>query len=152
MAGRTLPRTDLSAPTWLRWASFALFFGYVGLLILAGAWGAVFGRVDQSLLLGLHLDRLPPHVQANVMGQYRFLRAIELGFGLFAFIYRDPIYRERAFNRLFLFTMSAGLAARVLSLIIDGEPSLIMYLFGAYELVGVMVIYAYTRVTLRGGS
>lgn len=55
------------------------------MLILAGGWGVLFGRVDQSRLLGLDLDRLPTRVQANVMAQYRFLRAIELGFGLFAF-------------------------------------------------------------------
>jgi hypothetical protein len=65
-----------------------LFYGYVLLLIVAGAWGVLFGRVDQSLLLGLHLDRLPARVQADVMSQYRFLRAIELGFGLFALIHR----------------------------------------------------------------
>jgi hypothetical protein len=39
-----------------------LFYGYVGLLILAG--------------------HLAPGTRADVMSQYRFMRAIELGFGL----------------------------------------------------------------------
>lgn len=137
------------APGWLRWASTVLFYGYVGLLILAGAWGVVFGRVDQSLLLGLHLDRLPDRVQADVMSQYRFLRAIELGFGLFAFLYRDQIHVVRAFNGLFLFTMAAGVLARGVSTIVDGQPSPAMFVFGGWELVGVIAIFTYTRATLR---
>lgn len=62
-----LPRG--AAPAWQRCASTILFYGYVALLILAGAWGVILGRLDQSLLLGLHLDRLPPRVQADVMSQ-----------------------------------------------------------------------------------
>ena len=142
-----LPRG--AAPAWLHWASTILFYGYVGLLILAGAWGVIFGRVDQSLLLGLDLDRLPRRVQADVMSQYRFLRAIELGFGLFAFLHRNDIFRMPAFNHLFLFTMAAGVVARVIGAIVDGSPSPAMYLFGGWELVGLVAIYAYTRATLQ---
>ncbi|MEA2302520.1 MAG: hypothetical protein QOE44_3055 [Solirubrobacteraceae bacterium] len=141
-------RTRL-APAWLRRASDVLFYGYVGLMVVAGAWGVVFGRFDQSRLLGLDLDRLAPRTEANVMTQYRFLRAIELGFGLFAILYKEPIYQKRAFNRLFLFTMTAGVAGRGLSLRLDGTPSPIMYVFGGWEVLGVGVIYAYTRTTLE---
>jgi hypothetical protein len=118
-------------------------------MVVAGAWGVVFGRFDQSRLLGLDLDRLAARTEANVMTQYRFLRAIELGFGLFAVLYRDPIHRQRAFNRLFLFTMAGGITGRALSLRLDGTPSAIMYVFGGWELLGVVVIYAYTRTTLE---
>jgi hypothetical protein len=118
-------------------------------MVVAGAWGVVFGRFDQSRLLGLDLDRLAPRTEANVMTQYRFLRAIELGFGLFAILYKEPIYQKRAFNRLFLFTMTAGVAGRGLSLRLDGTPSPIMYVFGGWEVLGVGVIYAYTRTTLE---
>jgi hypothetical protein len=142
-----LPRG--TAPRWLRFASTVLFYGYVGLLIVAGAWGVIFGRVDQSLLLGLHLDRLPARVQADVMSQYRFLRAIELGFGLFALIHRNDIYRLRAFNRLFLFTMTAGVVARIIGALVDGSPSPAMYVFGGAELAGVIAIFAYTRTSLQ---
>jgi hypothetical protein len=137
---------------WLRRASGVLFHGYVGMLILAGGWGVVFGRIDQSLLLGLDLDGLPPRVRANVMVQYRFLRAMELGFGLFAFVHRDKIHRERPYNRLFLFTMGGGVFARALSLVRDGSPSPVMYAFGGSELLGVVVIYADTRATLEPGD
>ena len=129
-----------------------LYGGYVGLLVVAGAWGAVFGRVDQKFLLELDLDQLPRRTQANMMSQYRFLRAIELGFGLFAVIHRDDIHRRRPFNRLFLFTMGAGVSARLLSIRLDGSPSPAMYLFLGWELAGVPVIYAYTRTTLADGE
>jgi hypothetical protein len=146
---RTLALPRGTAPRWLRFASTVLFYGYVLLLIVAGAWGVIFGRVDQSLLLGLHLDRLPARVQADVMSQYRFLRAIELGFGLFALIHRNDIYRLRAFNRLFLFTMTAGVTARVIGALVDGSPSPVMYVFGGAELAGVIAIFAYTRTSLQ---
>lgn len=132
----------------LRRASNVFFYGYVGTLILAGAWGAVFARVDQPLLLDLDIEQLPPRTQANHLSQYRFLRAIELGFGLFAFLHRDAIHRQRPFNRLFLFTMSAGVGGRLLSLGLDGAPAPAMYFFGGFELIGAPVIYAHTRKTL----
>jgi hypothetical protein len=82
----------------------------------------VFAGVDQSVLIGLDLDELPAAVRANHMSQYRFLRAIELGFGLWAFIHRDDIHKVRAANRLFLFTMAAGVAARGIAVVTDGSP------------------------------
>jgi hypothetical protein len=147
-AGRlALPRA--AGPAWLRGASTVLFYGYVGLLIVAGAWGIVFAGVDQSALIGLDLDELPATVRANHMSQYRFLRAIELGFGLWAFIHRDDIHRVATANRLFLFTMAAGVAARGIGVVVDGSPSPVMYAFAGWELVGVVTIYGYTRRTLR---
>jgi hypothetical protein len=128
------------------------FAGYVGTLVAAGAWGAVFGRVDQKLLLDLDLEQLPERTQANLMSQYRFLRAIELGFGLFAVIHRDDIHHRRPFNRLFLFTMTAGVSGRLVSVPLDGSPSPAMYFFAGFELVGVGVIYAHTRTTLAEGG
>jgi hypothetical protein len=83
------------------------------------------------------------------MTQYRFLRAVELGFGLFAFVYRDAIHRRRPYNRLFLFTMGTGVVGRGLSRILDGSPSAAMYVFGGWELLGVGVIFAHTRTTIE---
>lgn len=133
---------------WLRGASLLFFYSYVGLLVGAGAEGMVFGRVDQSVLLGLHLDQLPHRVQADVMSQYRFLRGIELAFGVFAVVHRRDIYADCAFNRLFLFGMAAGLLGRALALPIDGSPDWWMYGFGIWELAGVIVIFAHTRTTV----
>ena len=129
----------------IRRASLVFFFAYVATLILAGAWGVVGARLDMRILLQLHLANLPDRAATNLLSQYRFLRAIELGFGLFALRFWREIYRLRSYNRLFLATMACGVGARVLSLIADGVPSVWMIGFLGWELVGVVLIFLATR-------
>jgi hypothetical protein len=132
----------------LRRASLVFFFAYVATLIAAGAWGIVGARVDMHLLLRLHLGSLSTRGATNLLSQYRFLRAIELGFGIFALAFWRQIYRLRAYNRLFLFTMACGVGARLLSLAVDGTPSWWMYAFLGWELVGVVLIFLSTRASV----
>lgn len=127
-----------------------LFLGYVLLLVLAGAWGVVGARVDFPVLLRLDLADLSGEAEANTLSQYRFLRAMELGFGLFALRYRHQVHTVADYNRLFLSVMAVGVVARVVGVVADGVPSAPMWVFLAWELVGVAVIFAYTRRTLRG--
>ena len=129
----------------LRRASLVFFWAYVATLVAAGAWGIVGARVDMPGLLRLHLGTLPARAAANLLGQYRFLRAIELGFGLFAVVFHRQIFRVRSYNRLFLSVMACGVGARLLSLAADGSPSFWMYIFLATELAGVVLIFLSTR-------
>lgn len=129
----------------LRRVSLAFFFGYVATLIAAGAWGMVGASVDMRVLLQLHIHVLPHRTAANLLSQYRFLRAIELGFGVFALTKWRRIYSVRSYNRLFLSAMGAGVAARLLSLALDGAPSWWMNVFLGFELVGIVLIFLATR-------
>jgi hypothetical protein len=136
------------ARTALKLATFVLFYGYVVALVVAGAWGIVFAEVDLSHLIGLDLDQVPANAEANLLSQYRFLRAIEVGFGVFALMHRHEIFENVRYNKLFLSIMGAGVAARLLSLALDGKPSAVMLFFLVFELAGVIVIFSYTRGTL----
>jgi hypothetical protein len=133
----------------LRRASLIFFFAYVATVILAGAWGIVGARLDMRILLQLHLVDLPDRAATNLLSQYRFLRAIELGFGLFALTFWRQIYGIEIYNRLFLTTMACGVGARLLSLVVDGVPSVWMYAFAGQELVGVVLIFLATRSLSR---
>ena len=82
-----------------------------------------FARVDASLLFDLDLDQLASTTEASLLSQYRFLRALELGFGLWAMLHRHAIHDRPDANRLFLSIMAAGVAARLISLALDGSPS-----------------------------
>lgn len=135
----------------MRRVTLVLFFGYVVLLIVAGAWGIVGARLDMRWLLLVHLDDLPDRAQANLLSQYRFLRAMELGFGLFALRYWRQIFSVRSYNRIFLAAMGSGVAARLISLGADGWPSVWMYAFLAWELAGVLAIFAYTHPRVVAG-
>ncbi|MFA9443757.1 DUF4345 family protein [Egicoccus sp. AB-alg6-2] len=130
----------------LRSLALVLFYGYVLLLIAAGAWGIVGARVDLPWLLGVHLEALPDRARADLLSQYRFLRAMELAFGLFALRFRREIFTAGVHNGLFLFGMGAGVVARLWSLAADGRPSILMLLFLGWELVGVCVIAVTTRM------
>ena len=125
--------------------SLVFFYAYVALLIVAGAWGIVDARLDMRVLLQLHVHDLPHRTAANLLSQYRFLRAIELGFGVFALTQRRRIYSVRSNNRLFLSVMAAGVAARFISFAFDGTPSWWMFVFLGWELVGVVLIFLATR-------
>ncbi len=129
--------------------AYGLFYVYVGTLILAGAWGIVGARLDQRLLFGLSLHELDRVTAASLLSQYRFLRAVELGFGLFALIYRVEIFTVPAYNRLFLTIMTLGVLTRVFSLAVDGLPRPVFFVFLLTEAAGVVAIYAYSRTTLR---
>ncbi len=133
----------------MRTAARILFFGYVGLLVVAGAWGIVGARIDLPLLLHVRLGELPPDAEANLLSQYRFLRAIEFGFGLFAWRFHREVFSEPRFNQLFLLVMAAGVVARLVSLPLDGVPSGAMFAFLGWEAVGVVVIAWYTRDVRR---
>ena len=126
----------------VRWAAYVLFYGYAGLLVVAGAWGVLFAHVDQWWLLGLDLNLVGDEtVQSNVLTQYRFLRAVELGFGLAAFRYRHEIFRAEGFYGLFLSVMVLGVVARAISLVLDGTPDARFLVFMALEAAGAITIY-----------
>lgn len=133
----------------MKFLTYALFYGYVLLLIIAGAWGVFFARVDHQMLFHLDVRRLPPVTAPSLVSQYRFLRALEFGFGMFGIIYRREIFTSRVFNRLFLSTMALGVAARLVSLAFDGRPFPVFYFFLASELAGVILIYMYSRRTVE---
>ena len=128
--------------------SYFFFYAYVGLVTFAGFWGAFLNaHLDYRLLFQLDTRDLPDYTRTNMLSQYRFLRAIELGFGLFSFLFTKAIFTERAFNRLFLSIMLLGILARLVSLLYEGNPNWLTWVFLLFELVGVIIIFLYTRKT-----
>lgn len=130
--------------------NYFFFYTYIGLVVLAGFWGAFLGAdLDHKLLLNLDTSTLTDTTRANVLTQYRFLRAMELGFGLFSIIFRKEIFTVKKFNMLFLCIMLAGVLARTVSLLADGSPGWIFYFFMVYEGIGVIIIYLYSKNKLE---
>lgn len=130
----------------MRLANYFFYYSYVGLVAVAGFWGAfVHPEFDFRLLFKLETETLPDFQRINLLSQYRFLRAIELGFGLFAILFVKSIFSKKPLNRLFIFIMSTGVMARIISIVADGVPSGLMLLFLAWELAGVVIISIYSR-------
>jgi hypothetical protein len=130
----------------MRAANYFFYYAYIGLVIVAGFWGAFINPdFDYRLLFHFDIHTLPDFQRINILSQYRFLRAIELGFGIFSILFVKNIFSERKFNRLFIFIMGAGVLSRITSILMEGSPSGLMYFFLGFELVGVTVIYFYSR-------
>lgn len=126
--------------------SFLFFYTYIGLVIIAGFWGAFINPYfDFKQLFQLDPYSLQEYARINLLGQYRFLRALELGFGIVSMLYVKNIFSERSFNSLFLAIMGMGVLARIISWLVDGTPSYLFMFFLFYELMGLIIIFAYTR-------
>jgi hypothetical protein len=130
----------------MRVVAYGLFAGYVGLVVVAGAWGA-FGpaRLDHRWLFDLDVGELEPATETGLLSQYRFLRAIELGFGLYAIRYWRQIFADSRFGRPFLVVMTLGVLARVGGWIWDGRPSPLFLFFLATEALGAATIWLVAR-------
>lgn len=128
--------------------SYVFFYGYIGVILAAGLWGAFINPyLDFKILFDLDVTTIPNHSRINMLSQFRFLRAIELGFGIFAIAFVKEIFQQRKFNYLFLIIMALGVLGRLASILGDGKPSTLMLLFMGYELVGVIIIMLHTRKT-----
>lgn len=125
--------------------SYFFFYTYIGLVLIAGFWGAFINPAyDQKLLFQLDVHSLPDATRINLLSQYRFLRAIEFGFGIFSILFVKEIFTEKKYNRLFLLIMGMGVLARIFSFISDGSPGTFFYIFFFWELLGVISIFSYT--------
>ena len=130
----------------MKFASHFFFYTYIGLVVLAGFWGAFINPVfDFRFLFGMEVSALPDSHRINLLSQYRFLRALELGFGIFSLIFKKNIFTDHQFNTLFLVIMSSGIFARLVSIVADGVPNQLALFFMTYELIGLIVIYLYTK-------
>lgn len=110
------------------------FWGYVLALIGVGASGMLIAPWELRTLLDVPLDSMPDSAQATLFNQYRFLKALELAFGLFCVTYRREIFRLTPAHRIFLAGLLAGVAARLGSWAIDGTPIVMFLVFAALEL------------------
>lgn len=131
----------------MKFTAYFFFYGYIGLVMLAGFWGAFLGAdFDHQLLFNLDTGSLESDTRTNLLSQYRFLRAIEFGYGLFAILFTKEIFSLKKFNRLYLAIMFAGVLARTVSIVDDGSPSALFYFFLIFEFIGVVVIYLYFQI------
>src|SRR4051812_28248885 len=113
---------------------------YVITLVSAGAFGMLVPRADLRMLTRLDPNRLGSAISmASLLSQYRFLRAIELGFGTFALAYRHEIFTTQPFARFFFGAMLLGILGRVVSWIIDGRPYGAHLVFMFYEVFAIIV-------------
>ncbi len=85
----------------------AFFWGYVAMLFLAGGAGVLLTRLELTRVFHLDLGTLSSLAESTLLNQYRFLKSMEIGFGLYCVVFREEIFTLRRFNRLFLGSSSS---------------------------------------------
>jgi hypothetical protein len=126
----------------LRFTALGFFFAYTVMAAVAGLWGTVGNATwDHHWMFQLDVRELPHATQAGLLSQYRFMRAIEAGYGIVSLAYWRLIFSDWIFGRLFLSVMGLGVFARIVSLVADGSPFPIFYAFLGGELCGLAFIF-----------
>lgn len=126
-----------------------LFYGWSGALLVLGAAGIFTGRWELATIFNVDLALLGQKGTATLLNQYRFLKAVEFGFGLFCFVFTREIFTVRIFNRLFLGIVFLGSIARALSMLVEGMPHWALTGITVLEFATGFAFAAYTRKTLR---
>jgi hypothetical protein len=121
----------------------------VGALVLLGGLGIFTGAWELQNVYQLPLAGMSQESRANLLNQYGYLKAIELGFGLFSLLFRKEIFKVPAFNRLFLAVVFVGVAARVLAIVVNGWPHWSFTGITVFELAAGIVVALYSRSTLE---
>lgn len=133
----------------MRALAILMFYGWSGALLVLGAVGIFTGRWELETIFALDVAQLSDERTATLLNQYRFLKAIEFGFGLFCFAFRKEIFTVRRFNRLFLAIVFLSSSARALSMILEGLPHWGLTGITVLEFATGFVIAGHTRRSLR---
>ncbi len=123
-----------------------------GLMLLAvgfvGVWTA---RQELQTIFGLAPDSWTSDVQATFLNQYRFLKSMEFGAGLFCIVFRPSILQGGTAGAVFLAIVGAGVVARSFAWAVDGRPAALFVVFLVLELV-VFITFAWHMRHAHGTS
>jgi hypothetical protein len=130
--------------------SYAGFYGYCLYLMLIGLLGIMIPKwspLDFEVYATLIFKSSSLHGAAlsSAVSQYRFMKALELGFGLFGLLFVKEVFSIRKFNRFFLGILFLGATSRLLSYMLDGRPYTAYLVFMLLEYVIGTIVFIYTR-------
>ena len=95
---------------------------YALFLVAVGAYGVFWLQWELATFYGIDAATLAGRDGATLLNQFRFLKAIELTFGLFCLLYRRDIMAGGLACTLFLAGVGFGFCGRGLSMVLDGRP------------------------------
>lgn len=136
----------------MKMLNYVFFYGWSGALLLLGGLGIFTGSWDLGTVFRIDLESMSQEAVANLLNQYRFLKAIEFGFGLFCFLFRREIFTIPTFNRLFISVVFLGAAARALSIVMEGWPHWGFIGITILEFMTFIIVTIYSRYTLEGNQ
>ena len=132
--------------------AWLFFWGYALMLVGVGASGLFIAPWELRTVFGLPLGTLPDIVEATLLNQYRFLKSLELAFGIFCLAWRHEIFRRGRAHTVFVAGVVLGVSARLGSWAINGRPQTTFLIFAALELITVLLVAwaVHQRLVLPG--
>ncbi|MFV9614565.1 MAG: DUF4345 family protein [Gammaproteobacteria bacterium] len=119
--------------------------GYSLMLIGVGVAGIFYAPWELISIFKLDANWLQSSEAVTFLNQYRFLKAVEVGFGLFCLFYRREILDGGISSVLFLSGCMLGIFARSWSWYYDGRPSDMLITFLVLESITFVLVWAYAR-------
>lgn len=128
-----------------------LHLAYSAMLVGVGAAGIVLARWELATVFVLDVTTLGPNGSATMLNQYRFLKSVELGAGVYSLMFRRRILAGRRETSAFLALVAGGCIARIVAWIVDGQPSALFIGFLAAEIVTFLAVALHVLL-VRGRS
>jgi hypothetical protein len=126
----------------INFAAWTCFYGYTGMLLAVGGSGIFIAGWELKRIFRVGLDAMASVDRSTLLNQYRFLKSLELTFGIWSITFRDEILRPSPQNGVFVTGVFLGVLARTLSIVIDGRCRWVFVVFLVLELVtGIAVLY-----------
>ncbi|HVB39803.1 MAG TPA: DUF4345 family protein [Terriglobales bacterium] len=127
--------------------TYFFFYLYVAALLLVGASGVLIAPWELARVFHVPLSAMPARAMATLVNQYRFLKGMEFACGCFGWWWRREIFSDPRYLRLFLVIVWAGIAGRLLAVLLNGMPTALFMAFLLIEaFTGVLMFWTYTRV------
>jgi hypothetical protein len=125
--------------------------GYSLMLLGVGFAGMWTASWELSTIFGLPAQSALPEHGATFLSQYRFLKSVEFGAGIFGLAWRQAILAGKPPVLLFLVIVGGGVLARAIAWMANGRPSWPFVTFLALEALTFVLIVLNLRRG-RGGS
>lgn len=123
----------------------SLQFVYGFFLCVIGLYGMFCLNWELHSLYALFPAQLDGPQGNSFLNQFRFLKSIELAFGLFCLLYRKDILAGGQATTLFLAALALGAFARSYSWAIDGRPEGLFLFFLGVEVVTFVFVLVHSR-------
>ena len=123
-----------------------LQFGYAAMLVVVGAAGIVSARWEFAAVYGIDPSTWSSDTQATMLNQYRFLKSVELGAGVFCLAYRRAIMDGGRAAAVFLTIVGLGVAARSFAWHVDGRPATAFIVFLVLEALVFVAVVLHLRI------
>lgn len=117
----------------MKQAAFYLILAYGGMLLAVGLAGIFVAPWELDVIFSVNAD-------ATLLNQYRFLKAVEMGAGLFCLVYSKDILQRGRHATVFLALVAGGVFARSYAWLVDGRPAGMFLVFLLLEVLVLIVV------------